>query len=192
VARPVCVDVDFIAESLGANGDADMAQLSHSAQLQVDHAKDGIEDLQECISRLTIFMNGFELWFHHQDFDDRIAYLEAAVAKVLIRHFGSNSWEAHRLIERTRISSSPHRSNKDRRKRELEHTIAIAIEALEDAIRLLKERIENIKSGRATSKPDAQRAPQPRPAPSKNPTVVREQTSRGDSLRDILRRLRGS
>jgi DNA repair exonuclease SbcCD ATPase subunit len=129
-----------------------MPLLSRNAQLEVDNAKDGIEDFQERIDNLNGFINGFVLWVQDLErFARQISQIEQDLMKLIEKHFGAGSTEAQQLIERTRIGTVPPGLTKDGLHRQLERNVARAQDALQDGISILQERIATLRATGATT-----------------------------------------
>jgi hypothetical protein len=130
-----------------------MVLLSRSAQLQVDNAKDGIEDLRARIDNLNGFINGFLVWVRDLErFARQISQIEDELTTVIEKHFGAGSTEAQQLIERTRIGNVPSGLTEDGLHRQLARNVTKAQDALQDGITLLEERIALLRAEGATTK----------------------------------------
>jgi len=69
-----------------------MALLSRTAQLKVDRAKDGVEDLQERSDNLQDFANGFTLWvLDLERFSQQISGTEHGLTTLIEKHFGAGT-----------------------------------------------------------------------------------------------------
>jgi hypothetical protein len=164
-----------------------MALLSRTDQLEVDRAKDGIEDLQEQADNLQGFANGFVLWIRDLDrFAERIADTEVRLAALIETYFGSGTPETKALVARMRIGELPSPATEDQLHRKFDRNIARARDALQDGIKLLEEKITALRQGRN---------PVTQPAdtlPTKEPIVVLKPTLWGMSidLRALWRTLR--
>jgi hypothetical protein len=116
-----------------------MPLLSRAAQVEVDQAKEAIEDFKASIMKLNIFINGLELYLYRKDVDGLardLAYQEKEeVAKVIEQHLGRGSSDSNLLIERTKISTVPSRLTKEELRKQLERNVARAQDALEDGMR---------------------------------------------------------
>lgn len=164
-----------------------MALLSRTEQMEVDRAKDGIEDLQEQVDNLQAFANGFVLWVRDLDrFAQQIADTEGRLAALMEIYFGSGTPEAEALVARTRISELPSPATEDQLHRKFERNIARAQDALQDGIKVLEEKITALREG---GNPVTQPAD---PLPKKEPIVVLKPTLWGMSidLRELWRTLR--
>jgi hypothetical protein len=155
--------------------------------MEVDRAKDGIEDLQEQVSNLQGFANGFVLWVRDLDrFAQQIASTEARLAALIETYFGSGTPEAEALIARTRISELPSPATEDQQHRKFERNIARAQDALQDGVKVLEEKIAALREGGdSVTQPTG-------PLPKKEPIVVLKPTLWGMSidLRELWKWLR--
>jgi hypothetical protein len=125
-----------------------MALLSRAAQLDVDRAKDGIEDLQERIESLQGFANGFVLWVSNLErFAQQISGIEHGLTALIEKYFGAATEEARELVARTRIGDLPSPVNEDELHRKFERNVARAQDALRDGIKILEEKISAIRAG---------------------------------------------
>jgi DNA repair exonuclease SbcCD ATPase subunit len=171
-----------------------MPLLSRNAQLEVDNAKDGIEDFQERIDNLNGFINGFVLWVQDLErFARQISQIEQDLMKLIEKHFGAGSTEAQQLIERTRIGTVPPGLTKDGLHRQLERNVARAQDALQDGISILQERIATLRATGATTPKPVVRENKETPTTKKDPIFILKPTlwGIGVDLREIWKRWRG-
>ncbi|TCU78873.1 hypothetical protein EDE08_101655 [Bradyrhizobium sp. R2.2-H] len=167
-----------------------MALLSSKAQSEVDRAKDGIEDLQECSGNLDGFSNGLVLWTSEKEFH-KLGHLidahVAAITEVIEGYLGKDSRETNLLLARIQLRKVPSNLDQDGLVKALRQNIVKAQEALKDAVDLLEEKIARIKS-ETTAAPSAKDAPI-----KKDPVVVLKPTLWGMSidLGELWRRWRG-
>jgi hypothetical protein len=173
-----------------------VALLSRTAQLEVDRAKDGVEDLQERIDSLQGFANGFALWvLDLKRFSQQIFDTEHRLTTLIEKHFDAGTPEAQELIARTRIGDLPSPATEDELHRKFERNVARAQDALQDVIKILEEKISTLRAGdNPAPKTFAQAMGDQQPSSKKERLLILKPTlwGMGIDLRELWRRIRGS
>jgi hypothetical protein len=174
--------------------------MSHTTQLAIRRATEGIEEFRACIKALAsdgLEEKLFDKFMTARN-DPLIDRIEHRIVEAVNKHFEANSNAAKEFIRASEFAQFSLRQSKDRARGQFESSIAKAKDTLEEAIGVLEMRIAKLQGedlGRkkqATASTDAGR--QEVPKQENRPPIIHLKPTfmgMGIDLNELWRRLRG-
>jgi hypothetical protein len=129
-----------------------MAELSHSENLQIYRARDGIAELDKCIADLDHLQKTLALTL----LNGKLRGFEPAAKRILVTvntYFELKTAEGQEFAKAANFAAVPEGTDETTLKRELESNLAASKDTLESAKRALQARVAKIR-GESVKKSD--------------------------------------